>query len=101
MAVRETFSSDAKTVVRHLASVVKPVIYTLRKRQLRVVFIELHLRKSLQEAEEFDRRMIGSRNNTVRHQIEQESEGLEQRAESENVSHPGDIHDDNREVTTK
>lgn len=47
--------------------------------------------------------MFGSRNNTVtvRHQIGQESEGLEQRAENENVSHPDDIHEDNLEVTAK
>ena len=39
-------------------SVFNPVIYTVRKRQFRVVFIELHSRNSLQEAEQFDRRMI-------------------------------------------
>ena len=72
----ETFSPDVKTVVRHLAllpviinSVVNPVIYTVKKRQFRVAFIELLLRKNLHEAEEFDRRMFGSRNNAVRPQI--------------------------------
>ena len=103
--LRETFSPDVKTVVRHVAlvpviinSVVNPVIYTVRKRQFRVAFIELLLRKSLQKAQEFDRRMFGSRNNTVRPQIGQEAERQEQNAENENASHPDDIHEDNPEV---
>ena len=72
----ETFSPDVKTVVRHLAyvpmilnSVVNPVIYTVKKRQFRVAFIEVPLRKSLREEEEFYRRMSRSRNNAVRPQI--------------------------------
>ena len=79
-------------------SVVNPVIYTVKKRQFRVAFIELLLRKSLQEAREFDRRMFGSRNNAVRPQIGQEGERQEQNAEIENASHPDDIHEDNPEV---
>ena len=72
----ETFSPDVKTVVGHLAyvpmilnSVVNPVIYTVKKRQFRVAFIEVPLRKSLREEEEFYRRMSRSRNNAVRPQI--------------------------------
>ena len=72
----ETFSPDVKTVVRHLAyvpmilnSVVNPVIYTVKKRQFRVAFIELLSRKSLRESEELHRRMFRSRNNAVRPQI--------------------------------
>ena len=103
--LREPFSPDVKTVVRHLGlvpviinSVVNPVIYTVRKRQFRVAFIELLLRKSLQEAEEFDGRMFGSRDNAVRPQIGQEGERQEQNAENQNASHPDDIHEDNSEV---
>ena len=103
----ETLSPDVKTVVRHLAlvtviinSVVNPVIYTVKKRQFRVAFIEFLLRKSLREAKDFDRRMFGSWNNAVRPQIHDwtEGKGLEQNAENENVSHPDDIHEDNLEV---
>ena len=102
----ETFSPDVKTVVRHLAlvsviinSVVNPVIYTVKKRQFRVAFIELVLRKSLREAKEFDRRMFGSWNNAVRPQIGQGGEGqAEQNAKNENASSPDDIHEDNPEV---
>ena len=72
----ETLSLDVKTVVHHLAlvsvminSVVNPVIYSAKKTQFRVAFIELLLRKSLREAKEFDRRMFGSWNNVVRLQI--------------------------------
>ena len=103
--LRKTFSPDVKTVVRHVAlvpviinSVVNPVIYTVRKRHFRVAFIELLLRKSLQKAQEFDRRMFGSRNNTVRPQIGQEAERQEQNTENENASHPDDIHEHNPEV---
>ena len=101
----ETFSSDVKTVIRHLVyvpmimnSVVNPVIYTVKKRQFRVAFTELVLRKSLREAEEFDRRMFGPWNNSVRPQIGQEGEKQEQNAENENASNPDDIHEDNPEV---
>ena len=103
--LRETISPDVKTVVRHLGlvpviinSVVNPIIYTVRKRQFRVAFIELLIRKSLQEAEEFDRRMFTSRNNTVRPQIGQEGERQEQNSENGNASHPDDIHEENPEV---
>ena len=103
----ETLSPDVKTVVRHLAlvtviinSVVNPVIYTVKKRQFRVAFIEFLLRKSLREEKDFDRRMFGSWNNAVRPQIHDwtEGKGLEQNAENENASHPDDIHEDNLKV---
>ena len=71
----ETFSPNVKTLFRHLHfvpmiinSVVNPVIYTVRKKQFRVAFIELLLRKRLQEEEEFNRKFFGPRNNSVRQQ---------------------------------
>ena len=79
---RENLSSDVKVLVRHFSllpvifiSVLNPVIYTVRKIEFRVAFIELFFRKSLNEAEEFERRLFGSRNNAVRPQDEQEGEG--------------------------
>ena len=75
----EAIPPHAKALVRHLAllpviitSFLNPVIYSVRKKEFRVAFIELLLRKSLQDAEEFNRRLFGSRNNTVRQQTEQE-----------------------------
>ena len=72
----------------------------MKKRQFRVAFIELLLRKSLREAKDFDRRMFGSWNNAVRPQIHDwtEGKGLEQNAVNENPSHPDDIHEDNVNV---
>ena len=103
--LRETFSPDVKTVVRHLGlvpviinSVVNPVIYTVKKRQFRVAFIELLLKKNLQEAEKFDRRMFGLRNNAVRPQIGQEDDRQEQNAENKYASFPDDIHEENPEA---
>ena len=71
----ETFSPNFKTLFRHLGfvpmifnSVVNPVIYTVRKKQFRVAFIELLLRKRLQEEGEFDRKFFGLRNNSMRQQ---------------------------------
>ena len=84
----ENFSPDVKTLVRYFClelatinSVVNPVIYTVRKKEFRVAFIELLLRKSLQEAEEFDMKLFGSRNNAVGQQNGQEGEEQEQNAE--------------------
>jgi len=75
----KAFSPDVKTLVRYFSlelatinSAVNPVIYTVRKMEFRVAFIELLLRKSLQEAEEFNRKLFGSRNNAVRQQNGQE-----------------------------
>ena len=75
----EAIPPHAKTLVPHFAllpvlitSFLNPVIYSVRKKEFRVAFIELLLRKSLQDAEEFNRRLFGSRNNTVRQQIGQE-----------------------------
>ena len=88
----QAFSPHAKTLVRHLAllpviinSFLNPVIYTVRKKEFRVAFLELLLRKSLQEAEAFHRRLFGSGNNTVRPDREiqswvgQEAEGQPRR----------------------
>ena len=77
---RETSSPNVKTLVRHLGhvpvminSVLNTIIYTVKKRQFRVAFIELLLRKSLQEAEEFYRRLFSSRNIVSRQQTGQEN----------------------------
>lgn len=87
----ETFSSDVKTLVRHLSLVVvlinsflNPVMYTINKRQFRVVFVELLLRKNLQEAEGFHWRLFASRRNAVGQQSGQEGEGQERNSENEN-----------------
>ena len=104
----EKLPPDVKTAVHHLAlvsviinSVVNPVIYSAKKRQFRIAFIELLLRKSLREAKEFDRRMFGSWNNAVSPQIHDWTRrprpGTECR-ENENASHFDDIHENNRTV---
>jgi hypothetical protein len=102
LILSEKISTDVKTLVRHLSlvpviinSVLNPVIYTVRKKQFRVAFIELLLRKSLQEAEEFNRKLFGSRNNVVRLQNGQEGEGQVRVAQNENASHPNVNHEVN------
>ena len=76
----------------------------MKKRQFRVEFSELLLRKKLQEAKEFDRRMFGSWNNAMRPQIhdwltKRRRTGTECGAHrNENTSHPDDIHEDNLKV---
>jgi len=90
----EAFPPRVKALVRHLAlvppiinSFLNSVIYTVRKKEFRVAFIELLFRKSLQDAaEEFDKKLFRSRNNPVIQQIEQEGEGQEQNAENKNAS---------------
>ena len=104
----EAFSPHAKASVRHLAlvpviinSFLNPVIYTVRKKEFRIAFTELILRKSLEDAEEFNRRLFGSRNNTARQQIGQDGREQEQNAVNENASQPAvlnDNHEDNPEV---
>ena len=73
----EAFSPGAKAVARHLglvpaifSSVLNPIIYTVRKKQFRIAFIELLLSKSLQEAEEFGMRLFGSPNNAVTQNVQ-------------------------------
>jgi len=90
----QAFPPHVKALVRHLGlapviinSFLNPVIYTVRKKEFRVAFIEMLLRKSLQDAEAFHRRLFGSRNNAVIQQIEQEGGRQEQNAENENASH--------------
>ena len=99
---REKLSPDVKTLVRHFSllppiinSVINPVIYTVRKRQFRVAFIELLLRKSFQEAEEFERRLFGTTNNAGIQQDEQQGEGQEQNAEERNPVHAENNQEDN------
>ena len=96
----ETFSPDVKTSVRHLSfvptiinSVLNPVIYTVRKRQFRVAVIELLLRKSLQEADEFDKKLFGSQISAARPQNGQEDVELGQNVEGNNASYSDDIHE--------
>ncbi|KAL9958683.1 hypothetical protein ACROYT_G035732 [Oculina patagonica] len=106
LLLQEKFSPDVNMLVRHFGhlsvninSVLNPVIYTVRKRQFRVAFSELLLKKSFQEAEEFDRRLFGSpKNNAVRRQNGQEGEGQEQNAEERNAAHANDKQEDNPEV---
>ena len=69
----QKISADFKTAVRHLAllpvflnSIFNPIIYTVRKRQFRIAFIELLFRKSLHEAEEIEKKLFRSANNVVR-----------------------------------
>ncbi|XP_078345367.1 uncharacterized protein LOC144630868 [Oculina patagonica] len=102
--LNESISHDAKTLVRHFSftpviinSVLNPVIYTVRKREFRVGFIELLLRKSFQEAGEFERRLFGSTDNAVRRQNGQ-GEGERQNAEERNEAHANDKQEDNPEV---
>ena len=80
------------------SSVLNPVLYTVRKRQLRVACIELLLRKSLQDAEEFDRRLFGSRGNAARMQNGQEGEEREQNTVERNAAHGNNNLEDNPEV---
>ena len=69
----ERTSSDIETLARSLItlpvmlnSVLNPIIYTARKRQFRVAFVELVLRRSSQEAKDIEKRVFGSSNNTKR-----------------------------------
>ena len=101
----EKLSPDIKTLVRHFGhlpvminSLLNPVIYTVRKEEFRVAFTELLLRKSLQEAEEFQRRLFGTTNNAGRQQDEQQHERQEQNAEERNAALAQDNQDDNPEV---
>ena len=98
----ETFSPDVKTSVRHVSfvptiinSVLNPVIYTVRKRQFRVAVIELLLGKSLQEAEEFDKKLFGSQKSAERPEHVQEDVELEQNVEGNNAAYSDDIHEGN------
>ena len=96
----ETFSPDVKTSVRHVSfvptiinSVLNPVTYTVRKRQFRVAVIELLLRKSLQEADEFDKKLFGSQISAARPQNGQEDVALGQNVEGNNASYSDNIHE--------
>ena len=70
--VSEGTLTDIKTLARFLItlpvmfnSFVNPTIYAVRKRQFRIAFIELLLRKSYQDAKDFEKRIFGSSNNTT------------------------------------
>ena len=101
----ETFSPDVKTSVRHVSfvptiinSVLNPVIYTVRKREVRVAVIELLLRKSLQEADEFDKKLFGSQISATRPQNGQEDVALGLNVEGNNASYRDDIHKGNLKI---
>ena len=80
-------------------SVLNPVIYIIKKRQFRVAFIELLLRKNLPDAKQFHRRLFESRNNAVGQQKTQEGDGQKQNSKTEeNKVHPNDNHEDNPEI---
>ena len=102
---RDQFSPELELLVAYIcrllvisSSVLNPVIYTVRKRQFRVACIELLLRKSLQDAEEFDRRLFGPRTNAARPQNGQEGEEREANTEKRNEAHANDNLEDNPEV---
>ena len=102
---RDQFSPDLKILIAYLcrllvisSSVLNPVIYTVRKREFRVAYIEFLLRKSLQDAEEFDRKLFGSTANAVRPQNGKEGEAKEQHNEERNAAHANDNLEDNLEV---
>ena len=82
------------------SSVFNPVIYTVRKREFRVACIEFLLRKSLQDAEEFDTTLFGSRTNAVRPQITREGEEGEEKIEERNTAHANNNLKHNPEVLT-
>ena len=77
------------------SSVFNPVIYAVSKRQFRVACIELILRKSFQDAEQFDKKLFGSRDNPVRKQNEQEDEKREQNSDNHTVPTSGINRDKN------
>ncbi|XP_078344100.1 uncharacterized protein LOC144629763 [Oculina patagonica] len=104
---KEKFTPEVKALVLHLGrlpvilnSVLNPVIYSVRKREFRVAFIELLLRKTFQEADEFDKRLFGSPNNVVRLQLQrgQEGEGTERNGAERNVAQANVNREDNPEV---
>jgi len=71
----KTLVQLAGAVLTIINSILNPVIYTLWKRQFRIAFIELLLRKSLQEAEQFDEKLFRSRIDAARPQNGPESAG--------------------------
>ena len=77
------------------SSVFNPVIYAVSKRQFRVACIELILRKSFQDAKQFDKKLFGSRDNAVRTQNEQEDEKREQNSDNPTVPTSGINRDKN------
>ena len=60
--------------VTHRNSLMNPVIYCVRIRQFRVAFIEILLRKSYTQAEQFERRMFRTSNNVAPLEAGQEGE---------------------------
>ena len=100
--LRDQFSLDSKILIAYLcrlpvifSSVINPVIYTVRKKQFRVASIEFLLRKCLQDAEEFDRKLFGSVANAVKPQSGQESKGKEQHNEERNAAQANHNLEDN------
>ena len=70
--IEEISIADIETLARSLVtlpvmfnSFLNPIIYTARKRQFRVAFVEVVLRRSYQESKDFEKRVFGSSNNTM------------------------------------
>ena len=101
---REKLSPNVLILLRQLVrlhmifnSFLNPIIYSVRKREFRVAFIEFILRKNFQEADDFDKRLFGSSSNAVRQQDGHEGEERERNAEERNVVHADGNHEDNPE----
>ncbi|XP_078345493.1 melanocyte-stimulating hormone receptor-like [Oculina patagonica] len=81
-----------------LNSVFDPIIYTVKKKEFRVAFIELLLRKSFPEAKEYERKLFGSSDESVvRPEAGQEGERQEQNSEGGNQIKSNDKQEDNPE----
>ena len=101
----ENFSVNTRSAVRHLAfmlvilsSLLNPVVYTVRKEEFKIAFIELLLRKSYQEATEISRRLFGSSNNAVGAEDREEGKGRERDAEERSSRQVYDSPEDDPEV---
>lgn len=88
-ATEET-STDSRSLTRFLIvlpvmfnSVLNPVIYAVRKRQFRVAFVELLLRKSYEEAKDVEKRLFGKSNNTTTRSRENAVERIEDGVQGE------------------
>ena len=103
--LRDRFSPDFEILVGYLcrllvisSSVFNPLIYTVRKRQFRVACIELLLSKSLQDAEELDARLFGSRANAARKQIGRQGEEGEENTKARHAANANNNLTHNPEV---
>ncbi len=63
------------TAVSIFNSLANPLIYTVRKQEFRVAFIQFLLRKTLQQAEEIEKRFFGSSRSQERQQRDRATQG--------------------------